>query len=154
MTALIRDSQKNLKVDKKALQRITESLLTCSGLQDRDLSLLLVDNKEIQALNQKFFGRDKPTNVISFSYIDGPPHEILGDIIISVERAKTEAEEAGLPFYERLSALIVHGFVHILGFDHEAGERERRRMRYREKKFLRLLAANVQCSEILARDLS
>jgi rRNA maturation RNase YbeY len=122
-------------------------------LQDRDLSLLLVDNEEIQTLNKKFFGRDRPTNVISFSYIDGPPHEILGDIIISVEKAKTEAEDADIPFYERLSALIVHGFIHILGFDHEAGERERRRMRYREKKLLRLLGTDAQCSEILARNL-
>jgi rRNA maturation RNase YbeY len=57
--------------------------------------------------------------------------------VISAERAREEAERAGIPVYDRLLALVVHGLVHVLGFDHEAGPREARRMRYREKKLLR-----------------
>jgi probable rRNA maturation factor len=60
----------------------------------------------------------------------------MGDIIISVEQAGIEAERLGVPFYERLFSLIIHGLLHILGFDHEIGAREARRMRYREKKLL------------------
>ncbi len=74
--------------------------------------------------------------MISFSYQDGFESEILGDVIISVEQAQKEAEAAGLPTYERLAALIIHGLLHVLGFDHEKGGAEARRMRYKEKKLL------------------
>jgi rRNA maturation RNase YbeY len=111
-------------------------LLTYSGLQDRDLSIFLVDNREIQALNQKFFGKDRPTNVISFSYLDGLDSEIAGEIIISFERVVEEAASISESVNERLLALVVHGLVHILGFDHVRGRADARRMRYREKKFL------------------
>jgi probable rRNA maturation factor len=152
MMVLIKDSQKALKVDRKAIQNTTEKLLVYSGLQDRDLSILLVDNRKSQTLNLKFFGRDRPTNVISFSYLDGPPHEVVGDIIVSVEKAMEEAEASNIPFYERLYGLIVHGFVHILGYDHETGEKERRRMKYREKRFLdRLLSDSPQRQSVIGK---
>ena len=106
-------------------------------MQDRDLSILLTDNKGITRFNSKCFGKNSPTNVISFSYLDGLQYEVLGDLIISVELAREEAEHAGLPFYERLVSLIVHGLVHVLGFDHIADAKEARRMRYRERKLLR-----------------
>lgn len=126
-------------------------MLTFSGYQNRDLSILLVDNKKIRKMNRQFFDRDYPTNVISFSYMDGMPGEVLGDIIISVERADEEARDAGLAFYERLLALIVHGFVHIMGYDHEKGGAESRKMRYREKRFLRFIS-NLTASKELAGD--
>ncbi len=90
-------------------------------------------------MNREFFGKDHPTNVISFSYLDGMPGEALGDIIVSVERAAEEARNAGIPFYERLLSLIVHGLVHILGYDHVGGGPEARKMRYREKKLMGLV---------------
>ncbi len=77
--------------------------------------------------------------MISFSYLEGMPGEALGDIIISVERAAQEAREAAIPFYERLFNLIVHGIVHIMGYDHVKGGPEARRMRYREKKLMALV---------------
>ena len=111
-------------------------MLAYSGLRDRDLSILFTDNKKIAALNRKCFGKDSPTNVISFSYLDGFSSEVAGDLIISVEQAQKEALAAGVPFYERLLSLIVHGLVHVLGFDHEKGGPEARRMRYREHKLM------------------
>lgn len=63
----------------------------------------------------------------------------MGDIIISLERAAKEAEGANIPFYQRLFELIIHGILHIIGYDHEESERERRRMRYMEKKLMNLL---------------
>ena len=135
MTVLIRTSRGLLRLDKKQLRSITENLLVSSGRQDRDFSILFTDDKKIAALNLKCFGKNGPTNVISFSYLDGFQCEVLGDLIISVEYAQREAREAGLPFYERLVSLIIHGLLHVLGFDHEKGA-EARRMRYREKKLL------------------
>ena len=117
------------------------------GQQDRDFSILFTDNKKIAALNLKCFGKNGPTNVISFSYLDGFQCEVLGDLIISVEQAEKEALEAGLPFYERLISLIIHGLLHVLGFDHEKGA-EARRMRYRENKLLTYVKALPEYKKI------
>ena len=73
-------------------------MLNFLGFQNKDLSVLFVDNKKITILNKKFFGKNNPTNVISFSYMDGLPGEVLGDIIISVERAEEEALTSGTFF--------------------------------------------------------
>ena len=124
------------------VKRITEDLLTSLKLQDRDLSILFVDNKKITELNERFFHKDYPTNVISFSYMDGLSSEVMGDIVISLERAREEAESLSIPSYERLFALIIHGVLHILGFDHVNDKNEARRMRYREKKLLTFVTAH------------
>jgi probable rRNA maturation factor len=105
-------------------------------------------------MNKSWFGKDRPTNVISFSYMESSPGispdedgrrlaersirsgEIIGDIIISLERAQEEAGEAGCPFYERLFALVIHGLLHITGFDHVIEKSEARKMKYRERKLL------------------
>ncbi|MBP1746116.1 MAG: hypothetical protein H6Q54_731, partial [Deltaproteobacteria bacterium] len=116
------------------VKRITEDLLTSLKLQDRDLSILFVNNKKITELNKQFFHKDYPTNVISFSYMDGLSSEVMGDIVISIEKAREEAESLSIPFHERLFALIIHGILHILGFDHVNDKNEARRMRFREKK--------------------
>ena len=127
-------------------------MLNSLGFQNKDLSLLFVDNKKITALNKKFFGKDKPTNVISFSYMDGLPGEVLGDIIISVERAEEEAQNSGTYFYERLFALIVHGLTHVMGYDHEKDEREKRKMKYRENKFMDFVSAHEDYMILIQRD--
>ena len=100
-------------------------------------------------MNKKFFGKNNPTNVISFSYIDGLPGEVFGDIIISVERAEEEARDSGTYFYERLFALIVHGFTHIMGYDHEKDEKERRKMRHREKKLMDFVMASEEYKALI-----
>lgn len=121
------------------IAKVTGELLASLKLDDRDLSILFVDDRKIAVMNRDFFGKDRPTNVISFSYLDGMPGEAVGDIIISVERADDEAREADIPFYERLFGLIVHGLVHIVGYDHLKGASEARKMRYREKKLMGLV---------------
>jgi probable rRNA maturation factor len=142
MAVLIKNSQKLLKIDVNNIKKATEALLSFLGFQNRDLSILFVDNKKIMILNKKFFGRNNPTNVISFSYMNGLPIEVLGDIIISVERAEEEARTSEMHFYERLFALLVHGLTHIMGYDHEKGRSESRRMRYREKRLMNFVTAN------------
>ncbi len=94
--------------------------------------------------NKRYFGKDSPTNVISFSYIENEDFpdsgslrdNIIGDIIISLERAKEEADMSSRHFYERVFALIIHGLLHIKGYDHINSCNEARRMRYREKRLL------------------
>jgi len=93
-----------------------------------ELSILIVDDSQIQVFNKKYFGKDRPTNVISFSMQDGDfsninPH-ILGDVVISVETAEKEARETGITMSERFNYLLIHGILHIFGYDHEKSEDE------------------------------
>jgi len=129
---------------------VTREVLASLKLQDRDLSILFVDDRKITAMNKEFFGKDRPTNVISFSYLEGMPGEALGDVIISVERAADEARAAAIPFYERLFHLIIHGIVHIIGYDHVKGKSEARKMRYREKKLMRFVLEDPGFRKLMA----
>jgi len=81
--------------------------------------------------------------------MDGLSYEVVGDIVISIERAREEAESLSVHFYERLFALIVHGIVHILGYDHVKNRNEARRMRYREKKLLTFVTANPLYQQLI-----
>jgi probable rRNA maturation factor len=74
--------------------------------------------------------------------MDGLPSEVMGDIVISIEKTHEEAKSLSIPFHERLFELIVHGIVHVLGFDHVNDKNEARRMRYREKKLLTNVTAH------------
>ncbi|MBP8626126.1 MAG: rRNA maturation RNase YbeY [Syntrophorhabdales bacterium] len=153
-----------MKIDKRQIKSLIEVLLTYSGLQGRHVSLLFTDNKKIRELNRQFFGRDLPTNVISFSYMTAEDmgvaknigvsidEEVIGDIIISLEKAVEEAEEVGCDLHERLMALIIHGLLHIKGFEHERGGNEARRMRYQEKKLLRYIMGHERYRRLILKD--
>jgi len=114
---------------------------------DSELSILIVDDREIAELNEEYLDRKGPTNVIAFPMQEGEFSRInpflLGDVVISVETAAREGEEAGIPLEERMDELLVHGILHLFGFDHEKTEKEARKM---EKKTLALitLLANLQ----------
>lgn len=90
-------------------------------LAQTELELLLTDNDEIQILNRDYRGKDKPTDVLSFSLDD---ETTLGQLIISVERAKEQAGEVGQSLEEELRFLFAHGLMHLCGYDHEKPEDE------------------------------
>ncbi len=107
------------------------------GSQRGELGILLVDDREIAALNERFLGRKGSTDVISFPMgkgIEGVP-VLLGDVVISVEMAKRVAEERGLSLYEEVARLLVHGILHIFGYDHE-GDEEASVMEGMEKRMM------------------
>jgi len=74
----------------------------------------------------------------------------MGDIVISVERAREEAVSSSIPFYERLFALIIHGIVHILGYDHVNNQNEARKMRYHEKKLLAFVTSHPLYNKLVS----
>jgi len=84
------------------------------------LSIVLTDDAEQQQLNREWRGIDKPTNVLSFPQIEpfGPLNGIIGDIVLARETLEREAAELGKPLTDHFSHLVVHGFLHILGYDH------------------------------------
>lgn len=106
---------------------------------DTELSITIVGDRAIHRLNREYLGKDRPTNVISFSLQEGEfgtlsPHN-LGDVVISADTAAQEAKTCGWDGYERLIFLLLHGILHLTGYDHErSGEKEARRMERKEQE--------------------
>lgn len=90
------------------------------GSHPSTVSVLLTDDVTIQELNRTWRGKDTPTNVLSFPAKAGPGPALLGDIAIAYETSAQEAKAEGKPFATHLTHLAVHGFLHLLGYDHEA----------------------------------
>jgi probable rRNA maturation factor len=113
---------------------------------DGELSILLVDDEQISELNSTYLQRKGPTNVIAFPMRSGDFSDInpllLGDVVISVETAGREGEAIGISGAERLVQLLVHGVLHLLGYDHETTESEALRMEEKSQELLRILTTN------------
>jgi probable rRNA maturation factor len=108
--------------------------------KDGEVSILFVGDREIRKLNREYRGIDRPTDVLSFALNEGEapdPHpEMFGDIVISLDRTARQAEEAGHSFEWELVTLLVHGALHLLGYDHEGSEEDAARMKEMEEKVM------------------
>jgi probable rRNA maturation factor len=122
---------------KQTAQRILASLK-----QNRaELSVALINNREIAKLNRKYRRQPKPTDVLSFSaggFGDGRM-KLLGDVVISVERAEEQAKAGGWTLNEEIDRLLIHGILHLLGYDHEGSKKDAIAMRALERKIARAL---------------
>tara|TARA_R110002051_G_scaffold98972_2_gene169321 strand:+ start:1816 stop:2304 length:489 start_codon:yes stop_codon:yes gene_type:complete len=105
-----------------------------------EISVLLTDNRSQQALNREWRGKDKPTNVLSFPALedDDPIEGLLGDISLAYETLVAEADDLEKPFEHHFAHLLVHGMLHVLGYDHET-EDEALAMEARETDIMGLL---------------
>ncbi len=126
------------------LQSQSEALLAAVGRPDAELSVVLCGDGFIQPLNRDWRGKDGPTDVLSFAQQEGdavlPGDTVLGDLVISVETAQRQAGELGHSLSAELSVLLVHGLLHLLGYDHETNADDAARMRKEEQRLLELLA--------------
>ncbi len=108
------------------------------GLPDAELSILLVDDAQIQDMNRRHLGRDKPTNVLAFSMREGEfstlHPQLLGDLVISVETAQRQSNRFGLNGMEMIILLMVHGILHLLGYEHEGTRKGTREMTIKQKE--------------------
>jgi probable rRNA maturation factor len=93
------------------------------GCKGAELSVWLCDDETIRGLHAQYFGLDTPTNVISFAQNEGDYSEIdpemLGDVVVSFETAGRDAAEAGCELDDEVSFLVIHGILHLVGYDHE-----------------------------------
>ena len=110
-------------------------------LETISLSVNLVSKEEIQKLNKEHRGKDAPTDVLSFP-VDAEAGD-LGDIFICLSIAKKRAEDDNMTIEKELSWLTIHGFLHLLGYDHDKSEEEARKMDQLEKQILERLKANA-----------
>jgi probable rRNA maturation factor len=121
---------------------------------DAEISVRLCDDDEIRALNLAWRNKDKATNVLSFPSPAGHRGPLLGDIVVAFEYVSEEAREAGRSLRDHLSHMLVHGFLHLLGFDHES-EDEAEEMEDLERRILARLGIEDPYSDTVAvEDLS
>lgn len=131
-----------LSEDNYLKQYIKEILKSEEVTSDKPfyLSIMLTDNKSIQVINRDYRGKDSPTDVISFAYhetedFDIGPYDVLGDIIISLERVEEQRIEYNHSFEREFFYVLTHGVLHILGYDH-IDEEDKKIMRCREEEIL------------------
>jgi rRNA maturation RNase YbeY len=128
------------------LGREARRLLAALGLPEAELSVLLVSDAVMRRLNREWRGADRSTDVLAFAQREGPggaPGGLLGDVVISVDTARRQAAAAGHPLGVEADRLLIHGLLHLLGYDHEHSAAEARRMRRRERALARRVASNV-----------
>ncbi|MHB1398953.1 MAG: rRNA maturation RNase YbeY [Trichloromonadaceae bacterium] len=110
------------------MRKVAQRILSALGCPEAELSIVIVDDAQIREINRDYLQRDKATNVISFAMQEGEgagiQPSLLGDVVISAQTAARDAEEAGLPFVSELYFLLLHGILHLLGYDHERGTEE------------------------------
>ena len=133
-----------MPVAKTQLRKVAQRILDALGCPEAELSISIVGDRAIRVLNREYLGRDKATNVISFAMQEGEfgsvNPDLLGDVVVSVDTAAREAEEGGETFLSRLYFLVLHGILHITGYDHErSGAAEAARMEAKEREIFALL---------------
>jgi len=125
------------------MEKTAQAILNALAFPDAELSILIVDDPQIEQLNRTYLGREGPTNVIAFpmregSYADINP-QLLGDVVISIDTAAKEAGAMGIAVETRIHELLVHGILHLFGYDHEDNEQETRRMEEKSAQIMNLI---------------
>lgn len=138
MPVLLRCRLRRKIIREPRLIRLAQKILTVSGEPNAELSLEIVGNTRIRRLNRHYRQQDRPTDVLAFPMreADGPRTPILGDVVISFPTAAEQAIRHGHSIEEELLQLLIHGILHLKGFDHEKGDWEARRMLRKERAIL------------------
>lgn len=148
MEVQIDNRQSNHRISKKKIQQTVKVILNALDCPEAELSILIVNDQQIAQLNRNYLNRQGPTNVIAFPMREGRFSEIspdlLGDVVISVETAYREGQKAGLKMEKRFNQLLVHGILHLLGYDHQNAKPEARRMEKKTHELLKLIEREVQ----------
>jgi probable rRNA maturation factor len=118
-------------------------ILDALDCPDGEISILIADDPEIEELNRKYLNRNGPTNVIAFPMRQGEfahvTPQLLGDVVISTDTAAREAKSSGMSIEQRFKELLVHGILHLFGYDHETSALEARKMEIKNQELLKLI---------------
>jgi len=147
MEILIKNQQKIIKLNQKKIEEIIKKVLQYLKVDEEiEISVLFTDDKFIRSLNNKYRGIDEPTDVLSFSLKEGAikspeveSDKLLGDIIISMETAQRQADNLNHSMEKELTVLLIHGLLHLTGYDHEKGK-DYKIMREKESEMLKIFA--------------
>ena len=134
--------QRMRAVDKGAAAKLSRTVLDRIGRLDATLTISFIRDRAMRRLNRDYRGIDKPTDVLSFAYHEGEESAInneahhIGDIVISVETAERYARELGLSFDREIEHLVIHGALHLAGYDHETDDGEMNKLERKLRKEL------------------
>jgi len=177
---VLQNRQRVVAIDRAWLRRTADAVLSAARVEDAELSLVLVSDRRIRALNRRYRKKDRPTDVLAFPLqispltltlslrgrgekkVSSPPsgertkvrgcveassqHQkppvLLGDVVISVPTARRHAADLGHGLREELQRLLVHGVLHLLGYDHERGPRDAALMARKERAILKAIGGD------------
>jgi len=142
MPVLIRNRQRKQKVDTERIRDFTQRLLDRLECEAKEVSLVIVNDRQITEINRDYLGKNRPTNVISFAMGEGEFGDLgsglMGDVVVSVDTACRDALASGADPDDELDFLIIHGVLHLLGYEHEKTE-EAMAMRKKEAEMFSAL---------------
>jgi probable rRNA maturation factor len=144
MTVLLQNDHPHIDIDSDDISKKIEQVMSHLDCLNEEVSILLTADTDIRKLNQQFRDIDQPTDVLSFpqNAEEDPPipgEIILGDIAVSLDTAQAQAKEHGLTFKEEIILLLIHGILHLLGYDHEISEQEEEKMRSKTRELFNLV---------------
>ena len=123
------------------VSHLIQQMLSAAGESKAVLSVEFIGDYRMRRLNGQYRGRDMTTDVLAFAMREGPGPSslLLGDVVISIPQAVRQAVDQGHSIQQELATLLIHGILHLLGYDHERGEPDARRMRRKERALLRAM---------------
>jgi probable rRNA maturation factor len=128
MSIYFENRQKRQKLNLRRRRASVKKILAELACSEADVSVVFVNDAQIRDFNRTYLARDNATNVISFSMREGEFSDVnpslLGDIVISVDTALRDAKREGIPLEDEVDYLLIHGILHLLGYDHERSGRE------------------------------
>jgi probable rRNA maturation factor len=128
----------------KKVQKKAKAILSALECPDGELSIVLVDDSAMAQLNQQYLHRQGPTNVIAFPMREGEfadvNAQLLGDVVISLDTCRRESRADGIAFERRLEELLIHGILHLFGYDHEDSSERADRMEQKSNELLALMS--------------
>ncbi len=131
----INNNQGHLPIDPEVLRGLAGRVLLGEGVSQAEISIILVDDRAIQAINDRHLGHNWPTDVITFPLSEPGEVPLAGELVISTEMAATTAQQAGTDPAAELALYLVHGLLHLCGYDDQTPE-DRTRIRGREDEVL------------------
>ncbi len=142
---------KDKTISAQWIERAAQAVLAHQST-DGDLTIVLTDDARLQTLNRDYLGIDAPTDVLSFPASETDPEtgaRYLGDILISIPRADAQAKVAGHPLESEVQLLVVHGVLHLLGFDHAEAEEKTKMWKAQAEVLEQLGLSGIEIQKIL-----
>jgi probable rRNA maturation factor len=123
------------------MREVAHFVLESLGFEEAELSVLLVSDRRMQQLNRQYLSRDRPTDVLAFPQWEGGGKQLhpacMGDVVISAETAAGQAEHAAVHLNQELDLLLVHGILHLIGYEHTGLPEEAIAMRRKQRQLVR-----------------
>ena len=147
MPVQMQSQVRRVTFDQACLARLARAILSDVGEASAELGILFVGDQRMRSLNRRYRGKDSTTDVLAFAMREGSAplvsrHKpaVLGDVVIAVPEAARQAQQGRRSLDEELMVLLIHGILHLCGYDHERSEKEARRMHRRERMIHRSIA--------------